>query len=241
MSAPAVSGRTATPENLLFRSRLEICRILQLLAQEQSPLTAALDHGQPFASHFLAVDPCNGHFTIAYCARKESNAMLLESPSVEFTATDRHGLHFSFTAAHPEEIQHDGQAAIRFVLPGTLLLHNQREHARVPVPAAVSLRCIADEAGVIPFESHITDVSHDGLGCLIYDPDINLEPGALLRGCRIILPDGDAVIAELEVMHIATVTLPDGRTAHRAGLRFVQRRDEIAKLVNLFIQDLGKT
>jgi c-di-GMP-binding flagellar brake protein YcgR len=238
MSTSVISGKT--PENLLFRSRLEICRILQLLAQEQSPLTARLDGGQAFASHFLSVDPCNGHFAVAYGAHKESNAALLESASVEFTATDRHGLHFSFAASDLEEVRHDGQPAIRFTLPKALLLHNQREHARIPVPADMSLRCVADEAGVIPFESHITDISHDGLGCLIYDPDINLDTGALLRGCRIVLPDGDAVIADLEVMHIATITLADGRTAHRAGLRFVQGRDGIAKLIRLFIQDLGK-
>ncbi len=239
MSTSAIPGKA--PENLLFRSRLEICRILQLLAQEQSPLTARLDRGLAFASHFLSVDPCSGHFTVAYGAHKEGNAALLESASVEFTATDRHGLHFSFAASDPEEVRHDEQPAIRFTLPRALLLHNQREHARIPVPADISLRCIADEAGVIPFESHINDISHDGLGCLIYDPDINLDTGALLRGCRIILPDGDAVIADLEVMHIATITLPDGRTAHRAGLHFLQQPVEIPKLIKLFIQDLGKT
>lgn len=240
MSAPVIPGKIARPENLLFRSRLEICRILQLLAQEQSPLSAEIGNEHPFASHLLAVDPATDRFAIAYCAHKAINAMLLDSLSVEFTATDHQGLHFSFAASAPEEIQFDGQPAIQFALPKMLLLHNQREHPRIPAPPDLSLRCIADEAGVIPFESHITDISHDGLGCLIYDPGINLDTGTVLHGCRIILPNGDAVLADLEVRHIATATLADGTTAHRAGLRFVQRRDEIAKLVNLFIQDLDK-
>lgn len=240
MSAPATPGKITRPENLLFRSRLEICRIFQVLAQERSLLTAEIRNGHPFASHILSVDPECGRFTIAYSAHKLINAMVLDSPTVEFTATDQQGLHFSFDASSPEETQFDGQPAIQFALPKMLLLHNQREHPRIPDPADVSLRCVADAAGIIPFESHITDISHDGLGCLIYDPDINLEIGAVLKGCRIILPNGDAVLADLEVRHIATTTLSDGTTAHRAGLRFVQRRDEIVKLVNLFIQDLDK-
>lgn len=241
MSALVVPDKIARPENLLFRSRLEICRIFQLLAQEQSPLSAEIGNGgHSFASRILSVDSATGHFAIAYCAQKAINAMLLDSPTLELTATDRQGLHFTFEASAPEEIQVEGQPAIQFALPKALLLHNQREHPRLPVPADLALRCIADAAGVIPFESHITDISHDGLGCLVYDPDIKLDTGTVLHGSRIILPNGGAVLADLEVRHIATTTLPDGTTAHRAGLRFVQRPDEIAKLVNLFIQNLDK-
>lgn len=241
MSAPAIPGNRTRPENLLFRSRLEICRILQLLAQEQSPITAESGTGQPFASHILAVDPGGNRFTVACSAGQPVSALVPTSPAVEFTCTDQHGLHFSFAASFAEEIQFGGQPAIQFALPNMVLLHNQREHPRIPAPADLSLRCIADEAGVIPFESHIVDISHDGLGCLIYSRDINLDVGSVLRGCRVILPNGDAALVDLEVRHVATATLPDGRTVHRAGLRFVQRREEISRLVDLYIQDLGKT
>ncbi|MBI5006850.1 MAG: flagellar brake protein [Nitrosomonadales bacterium] len=230
----------AHPENLLFRSHIEIVRLMQVLAQERCRITAEIMNGHPFASHMVSFDPASGHFAISYSPHKTINAMLLSSPAVEFTATDQQGLNFTFTATSPEETQIGGEPAIQFSMPKSLLIHNRREHPRIPVPTDLSLRCIADEGGFIPFESHITDVSHDGMGCLIYDTDINLEDGAMLHGCRIIVPGGDAVVADMELRHVASVQLPDGTLAHRAGFRFVQKPNEIARLIGLFIQDLDK-
>ncbi len=240
MSAPANTVKKPHPGNLLFRSRIEICRILQLLVQERSTVSATIRMVHPFVSRLLALDPETGHFVIAYCPHKAINSMLLESPSVEFMATDHQNLYFTFEATDPEEVQFEEQPAIQFVLPKSLLMHNRREHPRLPLPAEVSLRCIADAASVMPFESHITDVSHDGLGCIVYDPDINLEAGSSLKGCRIIVPDGDAVVADLELRYIAMTELSDGTPAHRAGFRFTQKPNDLAKLVDLFIQDLDK-
>jgi c-di-GMP-binding flagellar brake protein YcgR len=240
MSDPAVPGKKSRPENMLFHSRIEICRIMHLLALEHCPVSAEVKNGHPFNSHILAVDTHTDHFTIAYSPHKAINAMVLKSPSVEFTATDKQDLHFTFVATTPEETLLNGEHAIQFDLPKTLLLHNRREYTRTLVDTAMSLRCIADAAGVIPFESHITDVSHDGLGCLIYDLDVNLEPYAILKGCRIITPDGDAVVADLELRHITSVPQQDGTFAHRAGFRFVERPEGSTKLINLFIEDLDK-
>ncbi len=240
MSDPAATGKKSRPENLLFHSRIEICRIMQLLATEHSPVTAEIMNGHPFSSHILSVDVGANRFAIAYSTHKAINAMVLKSPSVEFTATDHQALNFTFAATAPEETLIDGEHAIQFTLPKSLLLHNRREYKRNLLDDSLSLRCIADEAGVIPFESHVTDVSHDGLGCLIYDMDVKLEPHTVLKGCRIITPNGDAVTADLELRHITSTPQPDGSFAHRAGFRFLQAPEGNAKLVSLFIEDLDK-
>jgi c-di-GMP-binding flagellar brake protein YcgR len=240
MSDPATPANNKRSDNLLFRSHMEICRIMQTLGQEHSQVSAEIKNGHPFSSHVLAVDPGNNRFVIAYSAHKLINAMLLNSPSVEFTATDKQGLNYTFTVTAPEETQVGGENGIQFALPKALLLHNRREHPRIPVSGDLSLRCVADEAGFIPFESHITDISHDGLGCLIYDPDISLEKGTILKGCRIVTPNGDAVIADMELRYATPTRLPDGTLANRAGFQFVQRPDQIAKLVKLYIQDMDK-
>lgn len=230
----------SAPENLLVSSRLEIRRMLGLLAKERSSISAELQGAHLFTSHILSIEPDNGHFVVAYCANKLINAMLLDSATVEFTATNHQELHFSFEASAPEEALFEGQPAIQFAMPTTVLLHNRREHPRIPVGRGVSLRCIADEAGVISFESHVTDISHDGVGCLIYDADISLEPGTILRGSRIVLPNGDAVIADLELRHSARTVLPDGTVANTAGFRFVQKSDDLAKLIKQYMRELNK-
>jgi c-di-GMP-binding flagellar brake protein YcgR len=239
MNAPVAPEKKNGSSNVLFRSRIEICRLLNVLAQDRCALSAEVMNHHPFSSHLLAVNSVTEHFVIAYSQHKTINSMVLSSPSVEFTANHKE-LNYTFAGMSPEETRFENQPAIQFVLPKTLLLHNRREHPRIPIPENMSLRCIADEAGYIPFESHITDISHDGLGCLVYDSDINLENGIVLKGCRIILPNGDAVIVDLELRYAVPISLPDGTKANRAGLQFIQAPNEIKKLINHFIQDLDK-
>jgi c-di-GMP-binding flagellar brake protein YcgR len=240
MSDPVVSATKSRRENLLFHSRIEIIRIMQLLAWKQSHISAELKDGYSFDSNLLYVDRKGDRFFVAFCAHDSVNVILLKSPSVEFTATDQQGLLFTFVATNPAEALVDGKRCVQFALPVTLLLHNRREHPHVLVPADISLRCVADEAGFMPFETQITDISHDGLGCLIYDPNIVLEKGAILRGCRITTPQGDSVIADMELRNAAPVRLPDGTMVNRAGFHFIKRPDKITELMDLFIQDLDK-
>lgn len=239
INQPAKPGKTTPPENVLYRSRIEICRILQTLAKERISIFAGIGSGMTFISHILLVDPRMGYFVFSYCANKLLNSKLLELPSLKFTANHQDA-HLIFEVSNPTETLFDDQPAIRFTLPKTLISYHRREHPRIPISAVSSLRCIAEASGVVPFESRISDISQDGLGGMLYDRDIKLEPGTVLKGCRIIIPNGRAVVADLELRYTTMITLPDGTFAHRAGLRFIQRPDEIAELVNFFIQDLDK-
>ncbi|MFA6120428.1 MAG: flagellar regulator YcgR PilZN domain-containing protein [Sideroxydans sp.] len=237
----ATDNKKARPDNLLFHSHIEICRILQMLAHERSHIVAIVGERHVFRAFLLSLDLPHDRFTTTFSANKEANGALLTFPGpVEFTATDTQGLLYSFQATSPEETTLDGQPAIHFDLPKVLLLHNRREHMRIPTAQDLSLRCVADAEGFMPFESQITDVSHDGLGILIYGYDIKLDPGAILKGSRIITPSGGAVTADLELRHISSTQLPDGTMAHRAGFHFTQTPEEMAQLIALFIQDMDK-
>jgi len=234
------NNKKVRPDNLLFHSHIEISRILQMLAHERCHIEAEVGEHLSFNAFLLALDLPHARFTTTFSPNKEANAALLScSDPLEFTATDSHGLLYSFEASGSEESQIDGQPAIHFNLPKWVLLHNRREQIRFST-ADLSLRCVADAAGFMPFESHITDVSHDGLGVLIYDTSIHLEPGCVLQGSRIITPSGEAVVADLELRHINRIQLADGTSANRAGFRFIQRPDEIADVIACFIQDLDK-
>jgi c-di-GMP-binding flagellar brake protein YcgR len=240
MSTPT-DAKKARPDNLLFHSHIEICRILQMLAHERSHIVAEVGEHLSFKAFMLALDLQHARFTTTFSANKEANSALLNfHDALEFTATDAQGLLYSFEASSPEETQIDGQPAIHFNLPKSLLLHNRREHVRLSTADELSLRCVADAAGFMPFESHITDVSHDGLGALIYDLGVHLELGAILKGSRIITPNGDVVTADLELRHITTAQRPDGTMANRAGFRFLQTPSEISQLIGLFIQNMDK-
>lgn len=243
MTAPADLSKAAQhtlPDNVLYRSRIEICRILQFLASDDCSVSAEIGGGKLFVSHILSVDTAAGHFVIAYCANKSANSVLFSLPSLEFTANHQ-GAHLVFQVSNPKDTQFDGQPAIQFTFPQSVILCHRRKQTRIAIPADVSLRCIADEGGVISFEARITDISLGGMGGLLYSTDIMLEAGTVLKGCRIIIPGSKAIIADLEVRYTKTITLPDGMLINRAGVRFVQRPKEIEALINMFTQDLDKT
>jgi len=241
MTGSADLGNTAQftlSDNVLYRSRIEIRRILQALAGDSCPVFAEIDDDKLFVSQILSVDPDAGHFVIAYGTEKSINSALFDQPSVEFFSNHQ-GAHLIFEVAGAADTLHEGQPAIQFRFPRTLILYHRREHPRIPVPSDASLRCIADEGGVMPFEARIIDISLDGMGGMIYEGDISLAEGSVLKGCRIIIPSGEAVIADLRIRYTTTVTLPDGTLAHRAGVRFMQRPEKIEALINIFIQNLG--
>ena len=237
MNASGNPDKKATPENVLYLSRMEICRILYDLSENHISINAEIGTNWTFVSHILLVDSSKDHIVISYCANKLLNSKVLDLPALKFTASYQDS-HLVFECLNPAETLFDGQPALQYAIPRTLTNYHRREFPRARVPAEISLRCIADAGGFIPFESRIIDISSGGLGILIYDLDVKLEQGTVLKGCRIIVPGGKAIVADLVVRHVATIHLQDGSLASRAGLRFIQKSNEIADLVNFFIQNL---
>ncbi|HEU0188564.1 MAG TPA: flagellar regulator YcgR PilZN domain-containing protein [Gallionella sp.] len=240
MSAPDKPGKKISPENVLYLSRIEICRILRALSRNRSSIFADIGTNWTFVSHILLVDSRKDYFVISYCANKVLNNKVLELPALTFT-TSYQDAHLVFETLNPAETRLDGQPAIQYAIPRTLIYYHRREHPRIHIPAEISLRCIAEADGFAPFESRIIDISHDGLGFLLYEHDIKLEPKTILKGSRIIMPSGKAIVADLMVRNVTMIHLQDGTLACRAGLRFIQRSDEIAELVNFFVRNLDKS
>ena len=226
------------PENALYTSHIEICRMLQLLLNNQIKIHADV-RSKVFIAHILHIDLRAEHLITTFCSNKLLNSEVMQRDSLCFTASYQDA-HLTFDVINPTEIQFERQPAIQFPLPNALTVCHRRECPRVKLPHEMSLRCIADEGGFAPFEARITDISHDGFGGILYSSDIHLEPGSLLKACRIVIPGGNAVVADLELRYITSVTMPDGTTLNRSGFRFIQRPDEIPALVTLFVKDLDK-
>ena len=221
--------------NTLYRSRIEICRLLEVLATKRSSLFVEFG-SSTVESRVLLVDPDAGHFDCAYGANKRLNSKLFKASSLRVTS-HLQDADLVFDVSNPVETEFDDQPAIRFALPNMLIRYHGRKAPRFSIAGEASLRCIADTDGILPFEAHIIDISHDGLGGIVFDREITLEPGAVLKRCRIVIPDGRAVVADLGVRYITAITLPDGVPAFRAGFRFIQTPDEIPELINFFNQE----
>jgi len=118
-------------------------------------------------------------------------------------------------------------------------MSEKRRHPRVPVPQRVPLRCDI-RMGELSFEATVVDISLGGIGTLVYDAAIQIDPGTRIGGARILYPQREPLTVELEIRHVTRIVLPGGGPANRAGCRIFGAAQHIEALVQLFLTGMGE-
>jgi len=238
-NAEKIADDALRATGVLFRSHMEIIRILRQLASEQAVLSAEVgDPGQLFLTRLLHIDPGGEFFFLAYSQERLANTALLEQTYVVFRSNDKRW-RIEFAAAAPTETVFGGDPAVRFAVPKALVQSQRREYPRFNVPPDASLRCIADSAGVASFEARIVDVSRGGLGDMIHDPAIALAAGTVLKSCKIMMAGHEPIVADLEVRYTVSTVQPDGSLARRSGVKFLGEPMGWEALLNRFVIEFG--
>jgi hypothetical protein len=104
----------------------------------------------------------------------------------------------------------------------------------VRVPESAQLRCMA-ELGPVSFEARVLDISTEGLGTILYDPAIRIEPGTRLDGARVVLPGREPMAVDLVVRQVKRQPQEDGSYAMRAGCSISAQSADIDRLVDFFV------
>jgi hypothetical protein len=107
------------------------------------------------------------------------------------------------------------------------------------LPATVSLRCEM-RVGSLTLDAAVVDISLGGLGTLVYDARVRLEPGMRIERARILHGGNEPVTVDLEVCNVSAIVDRDGRPANRAGCMIRGSRQTLEELVLMFISDLGE-
>ena len=220
-------------------SPAEIAAVLAMLQNENATLSAHLQGGELlFKSRLRVVDPAGACIVIDAVADEAANAALLARPRCTFFASIPGG-HVEFAAADPQAIEHEGKSAIRLKFPDVLADRQRREYDRAAIWPQVPLECVADDGGILSFKGGLVDISIGGLGFLMYDPSITLEPGTVLKGCRIEPYNEEPLVLDLEVRYSEMVDLADGTHAERSGCRVVERPESLKEFVAGLAQPPG--
>ena len=229
-----MSAVDKTQTGIMSRSAAEIGRVLAKAKQEGVPV-AAYFPSLTFQAPLVHVDPKAGRILIARSPVEAANAAVLARPRCTFHC-EMAGWHIEFVAAEPRAVVFRGHDLIQCRFPELLASNPRRAHNRVRLRPPLPLRVHADAAGIMPFEALIVDVGLGGVGFLAYASTITLEPGTVLRGCRIALPGGTECVTDLEVRYSQAVTLPNGRRAMRSGCRFLAASPELAALTKRLLE-----
>ena len=208
--------------------------MLDTIRAKGTLVTARLPGGV-FQSLVSSVDPGRRELVLECTPNESMNTALLAEARCTFSAGIP-GFRIEFVASGPREETREGRSLIVLGLPEVLVTHQQRAHPRADVAPPVHLECLADAGGITPFDARVVDIGAGGLAFLLYPGDIHLEPGTVLHGCRIGLPDGGFCVTDLEVRYTQTVAQPDGTRAARSGCRFVNPGPEVAELVRRYVK-----
>ena len=228
-------AKGASSAGVISRSATEIERVLVSLHAASEPVFAMLDDGSLlFSSQILHIDPQRQHFVVAASDDEVANAALLARPRVTL-ATEVDRVHLEISAADPRRSTFEGRPAIQLCFPEVMATHPRRTELRIPVPGQPPLKCVADAHGIAPFDGQIVDIGSGGIAFLVYAASITLEPGTLLKGCRIEHPGRAPAFADLEVRYSRAVTLTDGRRATRSGCRFINPSNDLLKMISSFM------
>ncbi len=223
------------------RSVAEIWHMLDLLRRQRIAVVTEVRDGEwKFQSLLRLLDREGRRMLVDRSTDQAINAALLSRARCSFHA-EVAGWYVEFVAARPRETVLDGLAVIEFDFPELLVRVQRRAHLRSPVPEGAGYKCLADAGGIMPFDAMLVDAGPDGLGFLIYDPAITLEPGTRLNGCRITTRRGTVEAVDLEVRYTQPIVLADGQRARRAGCRIASPSPGFADFVShSFGSDAGR-
>ena len=229
-----MSALSNTITGLMSRNAAEIARVLEKAKAAGVPLKVHFP-GLVFESQLALVDAKGRRLIIERSAREAANEALLSRPRCTFHC-EMAGWHIEFVAARPRAVALQGRKLIECAFPEILASNPRRQHERVEARPPLALRVVADAGGIMPFDARIIDIAEGGVGFLVYAESITLEPGTVLRGCRIQMPGGGVACADLEVRYSAPVTLANGRRAMRSGCRFVAPDPQVTAFVRRFLK-----
>jgi flagellar brake protein len=218
------------------RSAAEIARILERIKSEGVLVTAYFP-SIIFQSRLVLVEPKARRIVLEQDSSKQANAALLSRPRCSFHCQTG-GWHVEFVATEPRAVMVRRRKLIQCRFPGLLARNARQRHERAQLAPPLPLRVQADAAGIMPFDGFIVDVGFGGVGFLVYASSITLEPGTVLRGCRIQVPGGAHCVTDLEVRYSQAVTLADGRRAMRSGCRFLTPSPQLTALAKALARAL---
>jgi hypothetical protein len=188
-----------------------------------------------FQAHMALIDPKGGRLVLTRSPLEAANAAVLARPRCTFHC-EMAGWHVEFVAAEPRAVTVRRQSLIQCRFPELLASNPRRSHDRVHLRPPLPLRVFADTRGIMPFDAMILDLGDGGVAFLAYASTITLEPGTVLRGCRIALPGGGECVTDLEVRYTQAITLPNGNRAMRSGCLFLKPCPQLAALAKRMLR-----
>jgi flagellar brake protein len=172
------------------------------------------------------------------------NRKLLESNHMIFSKDD--GIRVRWTSQKIDLVKLKDGEALKIVLPESLMRLQRREFFRCPTPVVNPLICqcsvyhpLRPQAAEM-LELTLLDISLGGIGTYVETLPPTIEVGTILTDCRLKFPEFGDVTLGLTVKNIKEITLKNGATRTRVGLKFQNLSRVEEKIIQRYVFNLER-
>ena len=241
--APNAAEHDALLARYTVHSRTEIVFLLRGIQKRKLLVNLDLkDSRQIVVTSVLAVNETNNTLILDSARGDALNQDLMSGKGAEFVA-QMDGVSISFATGPVTLVEYEKLPALRIALPKSLVRLQRREHFRVPMPIANPVKCIVPsmtENDPDPISTHIVDIGCGGVAIAETGGRLGTETGRTLPGCKLLLPDTDAIVTSLEVRNSAQIRLHNGAFQTRLGCKFIDLPNDMAAKLQRFVMDIER-
>jgi flagellar brake protein len=233
---------SAEESEFVVDSAAEVASILRKAQEKAALVTVYFNAGREFAiTSILAIRPDADEMIFDAPARPELAARLIASHRIVFV-TAQDGVKIKFAVGAAWQTIFEGRPALASRIPGALVRLQRREFYRVACPLAKPVRCkIPSQPDAVREDTSVTLVDISLGGAAISDNEnINPARGTVLHQCRIELPDGEIITADIEVRNSLPVRMRNGATVKRLGCAFLKLAPAAQAALQRFIMKLER-
>ncbi|HYG06886.1 MAG TPA: flagellar brake protein [Stenotrophomonas sp.] len=214
-------------DRYLVRNPRQVRGLLRALIDQRSLVSAHIGgRDQSFPSAVLEVDEDEGWLLLDASPNETSNrAAAAATHLLCFAQLEK--VRIRFRLDNVERIEHEGHAAFRASLPGTIYHLQRREYYRLETPITDSPTCVitldADADDAAAEQSlclRVIDISAGGLAVGLPSGSPLLEVGHVYRRCELRLPEQAPIPVALGICSQTRQVLANGVESHRVGIRF---------------------
>ena len=249
MASPSLQHdpHSAEPEGQLARftlhSRTEIIFLLRAIQKRKLLVNLDLPGSrQIIVTSVLKVNEASNTLVLDSARGDALNHELLSGKGAEFV-TQLDGVTITFATGPVTLCEYEKLPALRIALPRSMIRLQRREHFRVPMPIANPVKCIVPPVSADdnePISTHIVDIGCGGVALADTSGRLGNATGRVLRDCKLLLPETDAIVTSLEVRNSAQIRLQNGVFQTRLGCKFIDLPNDMAAKLQRFVMDIER-
>ncbi|MDH5572656.1 MAG: flagellar brake protein [Gammaproteobacteria bacterium] len=227
-------------DKYLLHNRAAIIQKLKQLAKGKNNITAHFAEGK-YTLLTQVVDVLNdkGLVVLDYGSNEKTNKQIINAQRIIFK-TQHEGITAQFNASKVQKAKFQNKPAFACAIPDALLWVQRREFYRVRIPLGDHIKCQLIHDQDIIIEYPVLDISIAGMALHMKELDLEftLQPGMIFNHARLLLPDSEVGVVNLEIVNQMPMKNDNPDAGERFGCQFIDISGDTSAMIQRYIYNI---